>query len=109
MLHRILKGEKMYIKPLLYFGCLYVSISCGLIFFLSYRSFKKYDKYPKNIAHFWHSIGWMLVASFFTVLSGACLLREGIWYVVTEMIVISLTIWRLNILWINGLKIKEAK
>jgi hypothetical protein len=51
----------------------------------------------------------MLVASFFTVLSGACLLREGIWYVVTEMIVISLTIWRLNILWINGLKIKEAK
>jgi hypothetical protein len=51
----------------------------------------------------------MFFGSLFMVLSGMWLLGQGIDYVVTELIVVSLTIWRLNILWKKGEKTKEPK
>ncbi len=99
----------MYIKLLLYCGCLYTSISCGFFLFLASRLFKNYNAHSKKIINLGCSLLWMFFGFLFMVLSGMCLLGQGIDYVVTELILVLLTIWRLNILWKKGKKTKEAK
>jgi hypothetical protein len=99
----------MHIKLLLYCGCLYASISCGFFLFLASRFFKNYTAYSNKIINLRFSLLWMFFGSLFMVLSGMWLLGQGVDYVVTELIVVLLTIWRLNILWKKGKKTKEAK